>query len=121
MFGISPELSGVSYPSSTSTSTGTGDINIDGVSADHYYFNNGASAATYTPVITSPPASGKERAIVLTVGGGAGVITMTWTNVSFLGTAGAATTTTNKYSHYGCFIRNTGNAICKIIAEAVDY
>jgi len=113
-------IAGASYPSATSTTTGTGNINIDGASADHYYFSNGASTATYTPVITSPPASGYERGIVLTVGGGAGVITMTWINVTWLGTAGAATTTTNKYSSYGCFIRNTGNAICKIIAEAHD-
>ncbi len=113
-------VSGASYQATASTSTGTGNINIDGVSADHYYFNNGASAATYTPVITSPPASGKERGVILTVGGGAGVCTMNWTNVSFIGTAGASATTPNKYSHYACFIPSSGNAKCKIIAEASD-
>ena len=71
-------------------------------------------------MITSPPASGKERGIILTVGGGAGACTMTWTNVSWIGTAGAAATTTNKYSHYACFIPSSGNAKCKIIAEASD-
>ena len=104
---------------SVSTTTATGNINIDGVSADHYFFNNGASDATYTPVITSPPASG-ERGVILTVGGGAGVITMTWTNVSPIGAALAATTTANKYSHYFCFIPASGNAKCKIIEEASD-
>ncbi|MDY0282296.1 MAG: hypothetical protein RBR35_17245, partial [Salinivirgaceae bacterium] len=115
-----PAITGASYPATASASTATGDINIDGVSADHYYFNNGADAATYTPVITSAPATGYERGIILTVGGGAGVITMTWTNVSFIGTAGEATTTASKYSHYACFIPSSGNAKCKIIAEASD-
>jgi len=117
----SKSMTGTSYPVSVSTTTATGNINIDGVSADHYYFNNGATAATYTPVITSPPASGFERAIILTVGGGVGVDTMTWTNVSFIGTAGAAATTASKYSHYGCIIPSSGNAKCVIIAEASDY
>lgn len=115
-----PSVIGATYPVGGSATTPTGNINIDGVSADHYYFNNGADAATYTPVIAAPPASGKERGIILTVGGGAGVITMTWTNVSWIGTAGAAATTINKYSHYACFIPASGNAKCKIIAEASD-
>lgn len=114
-------VTGASYPATTSTTAGTIDINIDGASTDHYYWNNGVSAAAYRPVITSPPATGYERGIVLTVGGGSVAATMTWTNVSFLGTAGAATTTANKYSHYACFIRSTGNALCKIIAEAANY
>lgn len=116
----SNDLIGLSYPVSTSTTTATGNINIDGAAADHYYFNNGTSTATYTPVITSPPASGKERYVILTVGGGSGVITMTWTNVSWIGTAGAETTTASKYSHYGCIIPSSGNAKCKVIAEAAD-
>lgn len=107
-------------PISVSTTQATGNINIDGVSADHYYFNNGASAATYTPVITAPPTSGKERGIILTVGGGAGVCTMIWTNVSWIGTAGAGATTANKYSHYACIIPSSGNAKCSVWREASD-
>jgi len=102
----------------TSAATGTGNINIDGASYEVYNFNNGSSAATYTPVITSPPATGFSRFVLLTVGGGSGVITMTWTNVTFMSTAGAATTTTNKRSTYCCLIPSTGNALCSITGEA---
>lgn len=111
-------MQGDSSPVISSTATGTGNINIDGVSASHYRYSNGASAATYTPVITSAPPASTERYVLLTVGGGAGVCTMTWTNVTWLGTAGAAATTTNKKSTYACIIPESGNAQCKIVAEA---
>ena len=113
-----PVLTGSIYPSYTSTSTTTGNINIDGASYTDYNYSNGSSTATYTPVITSPPASGNVRYINLTVGGGSGVDTMTWTNVTFMGTSGAAATTTNKKSTYACKIPSSGNAICAIVAEA---
>ena len=111
---------GPSYATVSGTSQGTGNINIDGASYSDYNYSNGASTATYTPVITSAPASGYVRYITLTVGCGscAGVITMTWTNVSWIGTAGAATTTTNKSSTYACKIPSSGNALCSIVAEA---
>jgi hypothetical protein len=103
---------------STGTPTSTGNINIDGLSYSVYAFNNGSSTATYTPVITSPPTSGIVRYITLIVGGGSGVDTLTWTNVTFMGTSGSSTTTTNKQSRYACEIRHTGNALCSIVAEA---
>jgi hypothetical protein len=111
-------IQGDAQPVISSAATGTGNINIDGVSASHYRYSNGASAATYTPVITSAPPAGTERFVLLTVGGGAGVMTMTWTNVTWLGSAGAAATTTNKKSTYACIIPESGNAQCKIVAEA---
>lgn len=106
-------------PASTvaATDQGNANINIDGVSASDYNYSNGASAAAYTYVITSAPAAGKVRYITLTIGGGAGVVTSTWTNISWIGTAGSATTTTNKKSTYSCIIRNSGSQ-CAIVAEA---
>lgn len=100
----------------TSTTQGTGNINLDGVSAADYNYSNGASAATYTPVFTSLPASGKVRYVTATFGGGAGVDTMTWTNCTWIGTAGAAATITNKKSTYAFLIRSTG-AMCRVVEE----
>ena len=101
----------------TSTTTGTGNINLDGVSASDYNYSNGSSTATYTPVFTSLPSSGYVRYITATFGGGSGVDTMTWTNVNWIGTTGAAATTTNKKSTYACILRSSG-AWCKIVQEA---
>ena len=115
---IDGEVGAGLYGTVTSTDTGTGNLNIDGVSYADYNYSNGASAATYTPVITSAPASGKIRYITLTLGGGAGVVTLTATNITWIGTAGAAATTTNKKSTYACMIPSSGNALCKIVAEA---
>jgi len=124
VFGTSPTLSGVSYPTVTSTSTATGNINIDGVSADHYYFNNGATAASYIPVLTSRPATGYERGIVLTIGGGSGICTLDNTTTPIItwlaGTAPTLVTTTNKKLSFGCLIPSTGNAQCWAIGGAHD-
>jgi hypothetical protein len=106
------------YATVTSASQGTANINIDGVSYTDYNYSNGASTATYTPVITAPPASGFVRYITLTIGGGAGVVTLTATNITWIGTAGAAVTTTNKKSTYACIIPESGSARCSIVAEA---
>jgi len=109
------------YPVAGSTTTATGEINIDGVSADHYYFHNGATAASYTAVITSPPAAGKERAVILTIGGGAGICTLVATNITWLsGTAPTLITTTNKRLSYACLIPASGNAQCAAIGGAHD-
>ena len=113
-----PSLTGPTYPTYSSTSTATGNINIDGVSYSDYNFSNGSSTATYTPVITAAPGAGNVRFVLLTVGGGSGVCTMTWTNITWMGTAGAAATTTNKKSTYACKIPSSGNALCSIVAEA---
>jgi hypothetical protein len=115
---IDGEVGAGLYGTVTATDQGTANINIDGVSYADYNYSNGASAATYTPVITSAPASGKIRYITLTLGGGAGVVTLTATHITWIGTAGAAATTTNKKSTYACMIPATGNALCKIVAEA---
>lgn len=114
---IDGEVGAGLYDTVASAATGNGNINIDGVSAADYNYSNGASAAAYTYVITSAPASGKVRYITLTIGGGAGVVTSTWTNITWIGTAGSDTTTTNKKSTYACIIRNTGSQ-CKVVAEA---
>ena len=100
-----------------STTTATGNINLDGVSASNYEYSNGSTAATYTPVFTSLPGTGKIRWVTATFGGGSGVCTMTWTNVAWIGTAGAAATTTNKKSTYACRVKSTG-AECVVVAEA---
>jgi hypothetical protein len=99
-----------------STSTGTGNINIDGVSYNDYNYNNDSSTATYTFVATSAPASNTYRPILLTVGGGSGVITKIWTNVTWMGTAGSSTTVTNKYDHYVCKVMPS-TILCAILAE----
>ena len=109
-------FTGPTYVSISSAVTGTGNINLDGVSAVNYEYSNGASTATYTPVFTSRPASG-VRTILLTVGGGAGVITMVWTNVTWMGLTGSSTTTTNKKSSYACIV-DSAITRCSIIAEA---
>jgi len=117
----SKTITGASYPTASSTTTATGNINIDGVSADHYYFNNGSTAASYTPVITSAPASGKERAVILTIGGGSGVCTLVATNITWLsGTAPTLITTTNKKLSFGRLIPSSGNAQCNAIGGAHD-
>jgi hypothetical protein len=112
---VSP--TGAKYSQITNTSQGTGDINLDGTAASDYNYSNGASAATYTPVFTNLPAANKVLRVTLTVGGGAGVITMTWTNVTWIGTAGAAATTTNKKSTYAIIVDHNG-ARAAIVAEA---
>jgi hypothetical protein len=115
--GTPPILPGApSCPTYSSTSTGTGNVNIDGASYCDYHYADGASAVTYTPVITAPPGAG-VRYITLTIGGGSGVVTKTWTNVTFWGTAGSAASITNKFDHYCCIVPASGNAICSIIAE----
>lgn len=106
-----------SCPTYASTSTATGNINIDGAAYCDYNFADGATAVTYTPVITVPPASGKVRYVTLTLGGGSGVVTITSTNITWMDTA-PTVTTTNKKSTFVCIIPNTGNAICKIVKEA---
>ncbi len=116
-YGANPALAGETYATYASTSTATGNINIDGASYSDYWFNNTGTAATYTPVITSAPGANTVRYVTLHVGGGSGVDTMTWTNVDFMGTSGAAATTTNEYSHYACIIPASGHAKCAIIAE----
>ena len=121
VLGTNPVLTGPNYATYASTSTATGNINIDGASYNDYWFNNTSTAATYTPVITSAPAANTVRYVTLHVGGGTGVDTMTWTNVDFMGPAGAAATTTSKYSHYACIIPASGHAKCSIIAEASTY
>lgn len=114
----SPELIGEYYDSITVTNQGTGNILLDGTTAADYNYNNGASAATYTPIFSTLPASGKVRYITFAFGGGAGVITKTWTNVTWIGTAGSAVTITNKYDHYACILRYSTGAFCSIVAEA---
>jgi hypothetical protein len=102
----------------SSTSQGTASVNIDGTSGiASYSYNNGASNATYTFVVTAAPASTYVRYVNLHIGGDAGVITKTYTNVKWLGTAGSATTVTNKFDHYCCEIRSDSKAYCAIIAE----
>jgi hypothetical protein len=117
VFNTLPTFIGENYTSIVSTSTSTGNINLDGVSASNYEYSNGSSTATYTPIFTSRPSSGLVRYITLTVGGGSGVDTMTWTNVTWMGTTGASTTTTNKKSSYACII-DSSITRCSIIAEA---
>jgi len=103
----------------SSTSTGTGNILLDGNDGTRdYNYSNGSSAATYTPIFTTPPASGKVRGIIATFGGGSGVCTMTWTNVTrWIGTTGSGATTTNKRSTYAFFVYN-GEVVGKIVQEA---
>ena len=102
----------------TNTSTASG-VNIDGADGTRdYNYSNGASAATYTPVFTSKPASGKVRGVIATFGGGSGVCTMNWTNVTrWIGTTGATTTTTLKRSTYLFMVYNT-EVVGKIVQEA---
>jgi hypothetical protein len=114
--GVGGELVGDYYTSITSAVTGTGNINLDGTAAADYNYNNGASAATYTPVFTTLPSSGKVRYITFTFGGGAGVITKTWTNVNWIGSAGSAVTITNLKDTYACILRSTG-AWCTAVYE----
>jgi hypothetical protein len=116
--GVVTVAGAIDCPTIASAAQGTANINIDGASACDYNYSNGASAATYTPVITAPPAANKVRYITITLGGGAGVVTLTATNITWIGTAGAAATTTNKKSTYVCIIPASGNALCKIVAEA---
>jgi hypothetical protein len=120
-----PIIVGDSYPTYVSTGTtdqGTKNIVIDGLSYSRYLYSPLAgTAATYTPVITSPPAAGKVRYIELVIGGGTNGSTITWTNVDALGTAFATTVATGKYSHYACMIPESGHAQCKIVSEGGTY
>jgi len=102
----------------TSAATATG-VNIDGADGTRdYNYSNGASAAAYTPVFTSKPAAGKVRGVIATFGGGAGVCTMDWANVTrWIGTTGATTTTTLKRSTYLFMIYNS-EVVGKIVQEA---
>jgi hypothetical protein len=109
-------LTDKAYPSVTSTSTGTGNINIDGVSYNDYNYSNGSSTATYTFVASSPPSSNTVRYITLNVGGGSGVVTKTWTNVTWMGATGSSTTVASEFDHYACKITSSA-ILCKIIAE----
>lgn len=112
---------GLLYTATSSATTATGNINIDGAATDHYYFNNGTTAASYTPIITSAPASGKERYIVLTIGGGTGVDTLVDTNITWLSAAAPTLiTTTSKKLTFACLIPSSGDAMCNAVGGAHD-
>jgi hypothetical protein len=112
-----PDLTGETYQTYTTSSTASG-MNLDSSAYADFNYSNGGSAAAYTPAWTNQPASGKVRYITLTLGGGAGIVTTTWTNVTWMGTAGQGTTTANKKSTYACIVPSSGSARCSIVAEA---
>ena len=118
-------ITGNTYPAYASTGTvdqGTKNINIDGLTyTDYTYSPLAGTAGTYTPVITSAPASG-VRYINMHLGGGTnGITTVTWTNVDAMGPAFATAVPATKYNHYFCIIPSSGHAKCSIIAEASTY
>jgi len=116
-YSANPTVSNIDCPTITSAAQGDATLNLDGVAYCDYNYSNGASAAAYTTSFTSKPASGLVRYITLSLGGGAGVVTTTWTGVAWIGTAGSTTTTTNKTSSYACKVGNA-TTYCTIIAEA---
>ena len=107
------------YDTVTNTALASTTINLDGVSYADYNYSNGTTAASYTTGWTSRPASGKVRYITLTLNPSkaSGVITMTWTGVTWIGTAGAGATTASKASTYACMVGNS-TSYCAIIGEA---
>jgi hypothetical protein len=123
--GTNPTITGPSYPayaSSGTTDQGTKNINIDGASySDYTYSPLAGTAATYTPVITSAPASGNVRYVTLNIGGGTNGTTITWTNVDTMGAAFATTVAASKYNHYACIIPTSGHAKCLETAAGASY
>ena len=107
------------FPTVTNTALASTTINLDGVSYADYNYSNGTTAASYTTGFTSRPSSGRVRYITLTLNPSkaSGVITMTWTGVTWIGTAGAGTTTASKASTYSCMVGNS-TTYCAIVAEA---
>jgi len=114
-----PSVIGATYPVGGSATTPTGNINIDGVSADHYYFKDTAANATYTLVVTSPPAAGEERGVIVTIGGDT-TYTATLANSGITWLSGTAptvlATTTSKRLSFFCFVLASGNPLCGPVA-----
>jgi hypothetical protein len=119
VYSANPLLNNVDYPIITNTALASTTINLDGVSARTYQYSNGTTAASYTTGFTARPASEKVRDIILDLNPtkASGVITMTWTGVTWRGTAGAVTTTASKASSYICEVGNS-TTLCSIISEA---
>ena len=111
----------VDFRTYSTTTQGTGNINIDGLSYDDYnvsYVTDG-TAATYTPVITSAPSSGQIRYVTITFGSASSTntTTLTWTNVDAIGSALGTSIAATKRNTYVCIIPASGHAKCAIVAE----
>lgn len=118
-YSATPTVNNMSNLTVTNTALASTTINLDGVSYADYNYSNGTTAASYTTGWTSRPAAGSVRYITLTLNPSkaSGVITMTWTGVTWIGTAGASATTASKASMYVCTVGNS-TSYCKIVQEA---
>ena len=118
-YSANPTVNNVDYPTITNTALASTTINLDGLSYADYNYSNNTTAAAYTTGWTSRPASGKVRYITLTLNPSkaSGVITTTWTGVTWIGTAGSGTTTASKASTYACIVGNS-TSYCSIVTEA---
>ena len=115
------QTAGMSYATTSSTTTDTGNVNIDGAAYSDYNYTweTNGTGKTYTPFITSAPASGYVRYVTLVFGSASttATLTLTWTNVDAIGTALGTSVTAGKKSQYACKIPSSGHARCSIVAE----